>query len=64
MNNCIKAARDLQKFSKNELYEAALLMGLEMGGYTKKEIILFIVVHNESVKAINGYEKYMRNLRK
>lgn len=63
MNECIKAARDLQKFSKDELYDAALLMGLEMGKYTKKEIILFIIVHNESVKAIEGYEKYMRNLR-
>lgn len=62
MNDCIKTARYLQKFSKNELYEVAILMGLGMGKYTKKEIILFIVVHNESIKAINAFEKYMKNL--
>jgi len=62
MNNYIKTARYLQKFSKQELYEVAILMGLELGKYTKKEIILFIVVHIESIKAINGFEKYMKNL--
>lgn len=62
MNEYIKTFRYLKKFSKDELYEAAILMGLELGKYSKKEIILFLIVKNESIKAVNAYEKYMKNL--
>lgn len=62
MNEYIKTFRELQKMSKDELYTAAILMGLELGNYTKKEIILFLIVKNESVKAIDAYERYMKNL--
>lgn len=62
MNEYIKTFRYLKKFSKNELYEVAILMGLELGKYSKKEIILFLIVKNESIKAVNAYEKYMKNL--
>ena len=62
MNEYIKTFRELQKMSKDELYTAAILMGLELGNYTKKEIILFLIVKNESAKAIDAYERYMKNL--
>lgn len=62
MKEYIKTFRDLQKLSKYELYQAAILMGLELDNYTKKELILFLIVKNESAKAINGYEKYMRTI--
>ena len=62
MNDYIKTFRELQKMSKDELYTAAILMGLELGNYTKKEIILFLIVKNESAKAIDAYERYMKNL--
>ena len=62
MNEYIKTFRYLKKFSKHELYEAAILMGLGLGRYSKKEIILFLIVKNESAKAIKGYEKYIKNL--
>jgi len=62
MNEYIKTFRYLKKFSKDELYEVAILMGLELGRYSKKEIILFLIVKNESIKAINAYERYMKNL--
>lgn len=62
MNEYIKTFRYLKKFSKDELYEVAILMGLELGKYSKKEIILFLIVKNESIKAVNAYEKYMKNL--
>lgn len=62
MNEYIKTFHYLKKFSKDELYEVAILMGLELGRYSKKEIILFLIVKNESIKAINAYEKYMKNL--
>lgn len=62
MNEYIKTFRYLQKFSKHELYSAAILMGLELGRYSKKEIILFLIVKNESIKAVNAFEKYMKNL--
>jgi len=62
MNEYIKTFRYLKKFSKDELYEVAILMGLELGKYSKKEIILFLIVKNESIKAVNAYERYMKNL--
>ena len=62
MNEYIKTFRYLKKFSKDELYEVAILMGLELGRYSKKEIILFLIVKNESIKAVNVYERYMKNL--
>lgn len=62
MNEYIKTFRELQKMSKDELYTTAILMGLELGNYTKKEIILFLIVKNESAKAIDAYERYMKNL--
>lgn len=62
MNEYIKTFHYLKKFSKDELYEAAILMGLELGKYSKKEIILFLIVKNESIKAVNAYERYMKNL--
>lgn len=62
MNEYIKTFRYLKKFPKDELYEVAILMGLELGRYSKKEIILFLIVKNESIKAVNAYEKYMKNL--
>jgi len=62
MNEYIKTFRYLKKFSKDELYEVAILMGLELGRYSKKEIILFLIVKNESIKAVNTYERYMKNL--
>lgn len=62
MNEYIKTFRYLKKFSKDELYEVAILMGLELGRYSKKEIILFLIVKNESIKAVNAYKRYMKNL--
>lgn len=62
MNDYIKTFRYLKKFSKDELYSVAILMGLELGRYSKKEIILFLIVKNESIKAVNAFEKYMKNL--
>lgn len=62
MNEYIKTFRYLKKFPKDELYSVAILMGLELGRYSKKEIILFLIVKNESIKAINAFEKYMKNL--
>ena len=62
MNEYIKTFRYLKKFSKDELYSVAILMGLELGRYSKKEIILFLIVKNESIKAVNAFEKYMKTL--
>lgn len=63
MNNCIFTFRDLQKKSKHELYMCALLQGLPLGKYNKKEIILFLIVKQECAQAIDEYQKYLNALK-